>query len=108
MRKELRQYLKRFESNMKTARESGYTRNIPKRDRLRLLEVYRELTPDHSPKLILCNNCIVEILKELSKYYNNEIKSRHRTEEQLPPKADSTGAIGGIPSQLPTEGVETK
>lgn len=103
MRKDLNKYLSKFTSNMKTASESGYTRNISKRDRIKLLEAYRELTTDPSPKLILCHSCIVEILKELHKYYTNEIKSTSRpsSSEPMSVKADADGDVIPLPSLLP-------
>lgn len=66
--------LKRFESNMRTAARSSYTRNIPVRQRRRLYEIYNALTGRAKVYKASCPACLVEVLAGLWGLYSGYVK----------------------------------
>lgn len=81
-RKKMIEYLKKFEPNFKTAIENGYSRHIPYNDRLKLIELYKELTDNQDR---ICINCSADMVKILKVIYNDYylVHSKEETKNEL-------------------------
>lgn len=70
MNREQYDYLTQFESNFKTAVESGYSRNIPRHKRRKLVVLYEELTGTKHSGNIYCSPCLVDLLKAIKPHFD--------------------------------------
>lgn len=88
---------------MRQASLAGYSRNISKKDRSILLSIYKDETGKDFASNLNCTNCLVSILSELKKMYDNhtpeekerstknERREKRKTSQVPEPGTDATG-----------------
>lgn len=67
-------FLKQFETNFNTAIKSDYTRNIVKKDLLKMLDIYKRETGRDYNLCTHCNTSILSFLKLLGKVYFDKVR----------------------------------
>lgn len=70
--------LERYEENMETAVVANYSRNISKKNRKGLKEIFNALFPKERITNINCSGCLVDVLKKLAEAFKKEKAKRAR------------------------------
>ncbi|MCD8030462.1 MAG: hypothetical protein LUF85_06495 [Bacteroides sp.] len=81
MTKEEYNFLSKFTSNFKTVEESGYSRNIGRKDRKKLKAIYEKEQGEKYLKNIFCSACLAELLSLLKPHYNKYSEKLNRKKE---------------------------
>lgn len=68
-------YLKKYESNLRTAYFSDYSRNIPTAVLQKMEQIYYNETGDAITTNYSCGNCILKSLKKIGKWWFTKIKT---------------------------------
>lgn len=63
------QYLSKFESNFNTAIKANYTRNIPKKDIEKMVEIYNRVNGKALKLCSYCSSSVLYFLKDIGKLY---------------------------------------
>lgn len=63
------QYLSKFESNFNTAIKANYTRNIPKKDVEKMVEIYNRVNGKALKLCTYCSSSVLSFLKDIGKEY---------------------------------------
>lgn len=63
------QYLSKFESNFNTAIKANYTRNIPKKDVEKMVEIYNRVNGKTLKLCSYCSSSVLSFLKDIGKEY---------------------------------------
>ena len=75
------QYLKKFESNFNTAIKTSYTRNVPKKDIEKMLDIYNRVNGKTLNICTYCTSSILSFLKDIGQQYFNSVQTGN--EQQL-------------------------
>lgn len=70
MKKKNYDFMTQYESNMLTSSTVGYTRNIPRKDVKKIVEVYKEETGKENDDNPYCSGCLVNMLSELKALFD--------------------------------------
>lgn len=63
------QYLSKFESNFNTAIKANYTRNIPRKDIEKMVEIYNRVNGKALRLCTYCSSSVLSFLKDIGKLY---------------------------------------
>ena len=63
------QYLSKFESNFNTAIKANYTRNIPRKDVEKMVEIYNRVNGKALRLCTYCSSSVLSFLKDIGKEY---------------------------------------
>lgn len=63
------QYLSKFENNFNTAIKANYTRNVPRKDIERMVEIYNRANGKALKICAYCSTSILSFLKDIGKSY---------------------------------------
>ena len=63
------QYLKKFESNFNTAIKTSYTRNVPRKDIEKMLDIYNRVNGKTLTICTYCTSSILSFLKDIGQQY---------------------------------------
>lgn len=75
------QYLKKFESNFNTAIKTSYTRNVPRKDIEKMLDIYNRVNGKTLNICTYCTSSILSFLKDIGQQYFNAVQKGN--EQQL-------------------------
>lgn len=68
------QYLSKFESNFNTAIKANYTRNIPKKDIEKMVEIYNRVNGKTLKLCSYCSSSVLYFLKDIGQQYFNVVQ----------------------------------
>ena len=68
------QYLSKFESNFNTAIKANYTRNIPKKDIEKMVEIYNRVNGKALRLCTYCSSSVLSFLKDIGQQYFNAVQ----------------------------------
>lgn len=68
------QYLSKFESNFNTAIKANYTRNIPKKDVEKMVEIYNRVNGKTLKLCSYCSSSVLSFLKDIGQQYFNAVQ----------------------------------
>lgn len=68
------QYLSKFESNFNTAIKANYTRNIPKKDIEKMVEIYNRVNGKALKLCSYCSSSVLYFLKDIGQQYFNAVQ----------------------------------
>ena len=68
------QYLSKFESNFNTAIKANYTRNIPKKDIEKMVEIYNRVNGKTLKLCSYCSSSVLYFLKDIGQQYFNAVQ----------------------------------
>ena len=68
------QYLSKFESNFNTAIKANYTRNIPKKDIEKMVEIYNRVNGKTLKLCTYCSSSVLSFLKDIGQQYFNAVQ----------------------------------
>lgn len=71
------QYLSKFESNFNTAIKANYTRNIPRKDVEKMVEIYNRVNGKALRLCTYCSSSVLSFLKDIGKLYNDVLQGRN-------------------------------
>lgn len=75
------EYLKKFESNFNTAIKTNYTRNVPRKDIEKMLDIYNRVNGKTLNICTYCTSSILSFLKDIGQQYFNLVQTGN--EQQL-------------------------
>ena len=67
-------YLSKFESNFNTAIKANYTRNIPKKDIEKMVEIYNRVNGKTLKLCTYCSSSVLSFLKDIGQQYFNAVQ----------------------------------
>lgn len=73
-------YLREFETNFTSAIKANYTRNIPRKDIEKMVDIYNRVNDSNIRICSYCSSSILSFLKDIGKIYYDEVQKGNEPE----------------------------